>query len=186
MKTKSFKTQQELELWLAKNHAKVDELWIRMFKKSTGIKSIDWDGALEVALCYGWIDGIRKSFDEVSFIQRFTPRRAKSNWSKRNTEIVARLIKEKRMKSGGITQVEAARADGRWERAYDSSKNMKLPEDFLSELDKNKKAKKFFDTLSKNNLFAIYSRLHSAKTEKTRTRKMNEILEMLSKEEKFY
>src|SRR5690606_33194167 len=130
-------------------------LWIKFAKKASGILSVTPAEVLDVALCYGWIDGQRNKFDENYYLNKYTPRRPRSLWSKRNREIVERLGKENRMKPAGIKQVDAAKADGRWEKAYDSPANMKIPEDFLKELSKNKKAEAFFKTLNKTNQFAI-------------------------------
>lgn len=182
----SFETSELLEQWFAKNHAIAKELWVRMYKKASGKQSINWSGALDVALCYGWIDGIRKAYDSESFIQRFTPRRPKGNWSKINTEHIARLIKLGKMRPSGLLEVENAKKDGRWEAAYDSPANIKIPDDFLGELKKHKKAYEFFLTLNKTNKFAIVYRLQTAKKVETLQRRKEQILAMLEKGEKFY
>ena len=182
----SFTTTKELTSWLAKHHALSTGIWIRLFKKDTGIASITYAEALDEALCYGWIDGQKKSYDTTSWIQKFTSRRPKSIWSKRNREHIARLEKSGRMKAAGITQVEAAKADGRWEQAYDSQSNMVVPADFLEELAKDKKAAAFFKTLNKTNIYAIVFRLQTAKKPATREKRMKAILEMLLKGEKFH
>jgi len=181
-----FKTQKELEKWLDKNHNKSDGIWLRFFKKDSGTKSIGWLDAVEAGLCYGWIDGQAKGYDEQSWLQRFTPRRARSSWSKKNREHVERLTSLGRMKPSGLAQVEKAKADGRWEKAYDSPANMQLPEDFLKALAKNKKAKAFFDSLNRANKFAIAYRLQTAKKPETRAKRMKMILEMMKKGEKFH
>ena len=157
-----------------------------MFKKDSGVKSVTYDEALDVALCYGWIDGQKNKHDARSWVQKFTPRRARSIWSKRNVEHVERLIAEGKMTAAGWVQIEAAKADGRWTRAYDAAKDMKVPEDFLKELSKNKKAKAFFDTLNKANTYAIAWRLQTAKKPETRERRMNALLEMMKKGEKLH
>jgi uncharacterized protein YdeI (YjbR/CyaY-like superfamily) len=172
--------------WLSANHSKAEGVWLRFFKKGSNIPTLTYEEALLEALCYGWIDGQSKSFDEKSWVQRFTPRRPKSVWSKRNTERIARLIREGRMKKAGLKQVEAAKADGRWEKAYDSPKDMVIPEDFLKELSKNKKAKAFFETLNKANTYAIGWRLQTAKKPETRIKRMKEILVMLKAGKKFH
>ncbi|MDE2590246.1 MAG: YdeI/OmpD-associated family protein, partial [Patescibacteria group bacterium] len=158
----------------------------RIFKKDTGIKSIDYAQALDVALCYGWIDGQKKTHDEKSWLQKFTPRRSKSMWSKRNVEHVARLIKLGKMKPAGLKEVETAKRDGRWEKAYTSPSTMIMPRDFMEELSKNKKAKAFFKTLNKANTYAIGWRLETAKKPETREKRMKSILEMLTKGKKFH
>jgi uncharacterized protein YdeI (YjbR/CyaY-like superfamily) len=182
----SFPTAQRWHAWLARNYSSSSGVQLRIFKKGSGRKSVSYDGALDEALCYGWIDGQKNSYDENSWIQKFTPRGSKSIWSKRNKEHVARLIKEKRMKSAGLKQVEAAKVDGRWDGAYDSPKNMKIPGDFLKELRKDKKAHDFFKTLNRANLYSIGWRLQTAKRSETRERRMKEILAMLAQGKKFH
>lgn len=184
--TISFTSQKEFHAWLDKNHDKADGLWLRLYKKATNIPSITIPEALEEVLCYGWIDGIRHSYDKDSYIQKYTPRRAKSVWSKINVGHIERLTKEGRMKPAGIAAVEAAKADGRWQKAYDSPKDMKVPADFLEMINKDKDAKAFFETLNKQNTFAIAFRLHNAKKPETRVRRMEKFLEMMKNGEKFY
>ena len=181
-----FKTQKELESWLHKNHKKSKGIWLHFFKKNSEVKSIGWQDAVEAGLCYGWIDGQAKGYDEQSWLQRFTPRRARSSWSKKNAEHAERLIKLGRMKPSGLAEVEKAKADGRWDKAYDSPVNMKAPEDLLKALEKNKKAKAFFESLNKTNKYAINWRLQTAKKPETRAKRMKMILEMLKKGEKFH
>ena len=181
-----FKTTKDLALWLSKHHAVATGIWMRLYKKDSGVVSITYAQALDVALCYGWIDGQKKSYDAESWIQKFTPRRPKSIWSKRNREHIARLENAGLMKPAGIKQVEAAKADGRWEQAYDSSSNMVVPEDFLKELAKSKKTENFFKTLNKTNTYAIVFRLQTAKKPETRVKRMKAILDMMKKGEKFY
>jgi uncharacterized protein YdeI (YjbR/CyaY-like superfamily) len=183
---KSFKTPAQWRAWLEKNHAKSEGVWLQFFKKDSGHKSITHAGALDEALCYGWIDGQANSFDEKSWLQKFTPRRAKSIWSKKNTENVQRLIQSGKMHKAGMAEIEAAKADGRWNKAYDSPKNMKMPEDFLKELSKNKKARTFFESLNRSNLYSIHWRLQTAKKPETRQKRMQMILEMLGRGEKFH
>jgi uncharacterized protein YdeI (YjbR/CyaY-like superfamily) len=182
----SFKTAKDFEVWLKKNHKTAEGMWVRFYKKDSGVDSITYPQAVEVALCYGWIDAVMNKYDEQSYIQRFTPRRSKSIWSKINIDKVTRLIEEGRMKPAGLKEIEAAKADGRWQAAYDSPSNTIMPEDFLLKLSKNAKAKKFFDTLNKSNTYAIAWRLQTAKKPETREKRMNIILEMLSKGEKFH
>lgn len=171
---------------MEKNHAGSDGVGLRIFKKDSGEKSITYAEALDEALCFGWIDGQKKAFDELSWVQKFTPRRAKSGWSKRNTEHVERLIKAGQMTRAGLEVVEAAKADGRWQAAYDSQRNAAPPEDFLKALAKDKKAKAFFATLNKANIYSIVYRLQTAKTPETREKRMKMILDMLSCGEKFH
>jgi uncharacterized protein YdeI (YjbR/CyaY-like superfamily) len=168
----SFTSSKEWRKWLAANHAKSKGIWLRFFKKDSGEKTVTYAEALQEALCYGWIDGQANKYDARSYIQKFTPRRPKSIWSKRNTEIAERLIQEGKMKKAGMQQVELAKADGRWQQAYDSPKNMTLPEDFLQQLSKDKKAKAFFDGLNKANQYAIAWRLQTAKKPETREKRL--------------
>lgn len=180
-----FKTTEAFETWLAKNHDSTNGLWLRIFKKDSGKKTISYAEALDVALCYGWIDGQKQAYDEQAWLQKFCPRRPKSIWSKINIGHVERLIKEDRMRPAGLKAIEKAKADGRWDKAYDSSSKMTIPEDFLKELSKNKKAEAFFKGLNKTNLFSIGFRLHTAKKQETREKRMKEIIEKLAKGEKF-
>ena len=182
----AYRSLQEWEAWLVKNHSTSQGIWMRLFKKATKQESITYAEALDVALCYGWIDGQKKSYDQDSWLQKFTPRRARSVWSKRNTEHIARLMKAGKMKPAGMKAVDAAKADGRWDAAYDSPSNTTMPEDFLKELAKDKKAEAFFETLNKTNKYAIAYGLQSAKKQETRAKRMKVFLTMLSKSEKFY
>jgi uncharacterized protein YdeI (YjbR/CyaY-like superfamily) len=182
----SFQSAQEWEEWLAGNHASSVGVWLRFFKNGSGKPTVTHDEALDAALCYGWIDGQGKKYDELSWLLKFTPRRAGSIWSRRNTEHVERLIQENRMQPPGFAEVEAAKADGRWERAYDSPSKMTVPEDCLEELSKNQEAKAFFETLNKANIYAIAWRLQTAKKPETREKRMKAILTMLAKGEKFH
>ncbi len=174
-----------LEQWLFEHHAQLAGVWIKMAKKASGIASVTHDEVLDVALCYGWIDGQRNSYDDRYFLQKFTPRRPKSLWSKRNIDKVATLKAAGRMQPSGLAEVEAARQDGRWEAAYDSQKNMVVPEDFLKALRGNKQAQAFFNTLSKSNVYAIAWRLATAKKLETRKRRFDALLAMLERG-KFY
>lgn len=181
-----FENQESWRDWLEQNHSQGNGVWIRIYKKASGVTSVKHAEALEEALCYGWIDGQGKKYDEVSYLLKFTPRRAKSIWSKRNVGIVTQLEKEGKMRQAGLEQVNAAKADGRWDKAYDSPSNMTMPEYFLKELAKNKKAQAFFETLNKTNTYAIGWRLQTAKKPETRQKRMKMILEMLANEEKFH
>lgn len=182
----SFETLQQLEEWLRLNHRTERELWVRIFKRGSGTPSIKWDDCVVAAISWGWIDGQRKSFDEVSFLQRLTPRRAKSNWSKKNTEHGERLIAEGRMQPSGLVHVEAARRDGRWEQAYSGSAEMVMPDDFLKELRKIPAAKQMFETLDRGSLFVIYHRIKTAKRLETRTKRIRNILAQLASGKSFH
>ena len=157
MKTRSFRTAAAFETWLSANHDRETELWLKVHKKDSGLPSVTCPEALDVALCWGWIDGIRKSFDERSFLQRYTPRRPKSVWSQINRDNVARLTAAGRMTPHGQRQVDAAKADGRWAAAYApirSASEATIPEDLKAAIEANPKARKTFRTLGKLNLFA--------------------------------
>jgi uncharacterized protein YdeI (YjbR/CyaY-like superfamily) len=181
-----FETPVHLENWLEENHTSFNGVWIRFYKKGSGIPTITYSEALDVALCYGWIDGQLKKYDDHSYIQKFTPRRSKSMWSKRNKEHVVRLEKAGKMRVPGIKEVEAAKSDGRWDRAYDSPSKMTVPEDFLAELKKHQEAYSFFNELNKTNKYSISWRLQTAKNPDTRKKRLNEILEMMKNKEKFH
>lgn len=182
----SFPTQQAWKNWLEVNHGLFDGIWLRFFKKASGKETVTYDEALDVALCYGWIDGQAKSLDEDSYLQKFTPRRSRSLWSKRNIEKANRLKDEGKMHESGIKAVEAAKADGRWQSAYDSPSNSEVPEDFIEELSKDPEAYAFYQSLNKTNRFAINWRLQTAVKPETRTRRMRKLLDMLSRKEKLY
>jgi uncharacterized protein YdeI (YjbR/CyaY-like superfamily) len=182
----SFRSASEFRNWLAANHRESDGIWLRIFKKGAEKRSVTYAEALDEALCFGWIDGQKRPHDESSWLQRFTPRRARSGWSKRNTEHAERLILAARMKAAGQAEIDAAKKDGRWAAAYDSPSKATIPEDFLAALRKNKKAQAFFETLNKANLFAIAYRLQTAKKPETRARRMETILAMLARGEAFH
>ncbi len=185
-KVLAFKTSNAFEKWLAKNHNKVTGIWLRFFKKDSGKATITYKEAVDEALCYGWIDGQANKYDDDSWIQRFTPRGARSIWSKRNTDNIERLITLEKMKPAGLEEVEKAKADGRWAKAYDSPKEMQIPDDFMQQLSKNKKAKAFFETLNKTNKYAIGWRLQTAKKPETKEKRIKIIVEMLSNGQKFH
>ncbi|MGI8483692.1 MAG: YdeI/OmpD-associated family protein [Thermomicrobiales bacterium] len=165
--------------WLCEHHTHPDGVWIKVARKASGVASVTHDEAVDMALCYGWIDGQRKSHDDRFFLQKFTPRRPRSLWSKRNINKIAELTVAGRMQPSGLAEVEAAKQDGRWEAAYDSSKDMVVPEDFLVALGENTQAQSFFNTLSKSNVYAIAWRLATAKTPETRKRRFDALLAML-------
>lgn len=181
-----FAQSQDWAVWLDKNHATSTGLWLQIARKPSGIPSISYDEALEVALCYGWIDGQKKSHDGISWLQKFTPRSPKSIWSKINREKALKLIESGRMKPAGLKAVEAAQQDGRWEAAYDPQSTMTVPADFQAELDKNPEAKAFFTTLDSRNRYAILHRIHTAKKVETRARRIQQFVEMLARQEKLY
>lgn len=183
---KDFKNSKAWAAWLKKNHTAADEIWIRFFKKISGIPSISYAEALDEALCWGWIDGQLKSFDRQSWIHRFTPRTQRSKWSKRNREHVSRLIEAGRMKPQGLAYVDAAKADGRWDLAYSPPSQAKVPSDLLQELKKDKSAEAFFKTLNKANRYSIVYRLETAKKPETRKRRLGSILTMMKEGKKYH
>ena len=182
----SFASAARWEKWLEKNHARAAGVWLCFQKKGSAKKSPTRAEALDAALSYGWIDGQARPRDEQSWLQKFTPRRARSGWSKRNTEHAERLLREGRMKPAGLAQVEAAKSDGRWKAAYDSPRNASLPADFLKQLRRGKKSWAFFKSLNKANLYSIAYRLQTAKRPETREKRMKAILAMLARGEKFH
>jgi uncharacterized protein YdeI (YjbR/CyaY-like superfamily) len=186
MEILSFESSIEFRNWLKKNRNDYSGIWLRIRKVSAGTPTVTYAEALDEALCFGWIDGQKKPYDSRSWLQKFTPRRSGSRWSKKNTEHAERLIKAKKMTSAGLREVNAAKSDGRWKSAYDSFSNAKVPDDFLKELAKNKKAKEFFATLNKTNLFSISYRLQTAKKAETRERRIKTIIKMLENGEKFH
>jgi len=181
-----FTTEKEWNNWLEKNSDKVPAIWLKFAKKNTGAVSITYDEALEVALCYGWIDGLINKYDEKYYLTRFSPRKPQSIWSKTNRTAAERLIKDGKMRPGGMKTIENAKANGQWDVAYDSSKEMKVPEDFLKELAKDKNAGKFFNSLNRANTYAIAFRLQTAKKPETREKRMKMLLEMMKKGVKIY
>jgi uncharacterized protein YdeI (YjbR/CyaY-like superfamily) len=172
--------------WLSSNHRKSPGIWLQIFKKGSDTATITYAEALDEALCYGWIDGQKQAHDAHSYLQKFTPRRARGGWSKINTQHAERLIRDGRMKPAGQSEIDAAKADGRWQSAYDSPSNATFPEDFLATLRKDPAAQAFFDSLNKANRYAIAYRLQTAKKPETRERRMTLILGMLSRGESFH
>jgi len=177
----SFRSPSEFRKWLTKNHRQSDGIWLCIFKKDSEESTVTYAQALDEALCFGWIDGQKQRHDESSWLQKFTPRRRKSRWSKVNTQHAERLIQAKRMKPAGHAEIEAAKKDGRWTAAYDSPSKSTIPEDFLAALRKNRKAHAFFRSLNKANHYAIAYRLQTAKKPETRQKRMEIILAMLAK-----
>ena len=179
----TFVTPKDLGQWLKVNYASESELWVKIYKKNTGVQSVTWNDVVIEALCWGWIDGIKKSIDDQAYLQRITPRKMRSNWSKRNTEHAERLISENRMMESGILHIRAAKADGRWENSYVVSE-MEVPADFLAALESNPKVKQFFETLTKSSRYVIAYGLTSAKKPETRQRRFAKFIGMLVREEK--
>ena len=177
-----FKTAASFYTWLGKNHDKADEVWIRIHKVGSGLKTITPKEAIDVVLCWGWIDGLRRSLDDKSFLQRYSPRTKKSVWSQINVDNVARLIEEGRMTAHGLREIEAAKADGRWARAY-RSKGAEVPPDLQAAIDAEPKARRMFDKLSAQNRFALIFRTRNMKTEAGRRRKIESFVEMLKRGE---
>jgi uncharacterized protein YdeI (YjbR/CyaY-like superfamily) len=174
------------ERWLAKHHAESPGIWLRIYKKAAGQRSLTYAQALEGALCYGWIDSQKRPKDARSWLQRFGPRRPRSGWSRINTLAAERLIKAARMKPAGLREVAAAKKDGRWQRAYDSPRAATIPADFLEELSRDKQAQSFFEGLNRANIYAIAYRLQTARKPETRERRMRSLLAMLARGEKFH
>src|SRR5215211_6496957 len=172
--------------WLAKQYDKTTGIWIKIGKKDSGILSLTYEETLDVALCYGWIDGQKKGFDDQYWLQKFTPRGPKSIWSKINTEKAERLIASSEMKTAGLKAIEAAKQDGRWDAAYASQKNITIPEDFQAALDKNEKARASFARLKSAERYSFLFRFHHAKKPETRARHIQKFVEMLEKGEKIH
>ena len=185
-KIKSFKTPAAFEKWMATHHESASEIWLKIHKKSSGLPTVDYAQALDVALCWGWIDGIKKSFDEQSFLQRFTPRTAKSMWSQVNREHVARLVGAGRMTLHGQARIDAAKADGRWDAAYAPIREISretIPGDLLAAIEANARALATFATLSKQNLFGLAFRTNNMKTPAGRAKKIATLVAMLARGE---
>lgn len=178
-----FKNARTFETWLKKHHASSDGLWLQIAKRGAHESSVTYAEAVEIALCWGWIDGQKKSLDDQHFLQRFTPRRARSVWSKVNVEKVAALIAAGRMQAPGLAQVEAAKADGRWARAYDGARTSVVPEDLLAALDAQPPAKAFFATINASNRYAVLWRIQTAVKPETRARRIAQLVAMLARGE---
>lgn len=181
-----FATPAELEAWLAEEHASSDGLWLKIAKKDSGVVSVSYAEALELALCFGWIDSQKRSFDEKHFLQRFTQRRPRGRWSRINREKAEGLIAEGRMRPAGLAEVDAAKADGRWEAAYEGQRTAEVPADLQHELDARPAAREFFATLDSANRYAIVYRLGEAKRQETRERRLRKFVEMLERGEKIH
>ncbi len=181
-----FETQQDWAAWLDEHHAEAPGIWLRLAKKAAPLQSLSYTEALDVALCYGWIDGQKKSYDESSWLQKFTPRGSQSIWSKVNRENAQALIQSGHMQPAGLAAIERARQNGRWAAAYDSQRNATVPDDFQAALDSHPGAKAFFATLDSRNRYAILFRLQTAKKAETRTRRIQQFIHMLEQHEKLY
>jgi uncharacterized protein YdeI (YjbR/CyaY-like superfamily) len=182
-KTMTFASPADLGRWLEANHATESELWVKVFKKRSGVPSVTWGDVVTETLCWGWIDGIKKSFDDQAYLQRITPRRPRSRWSKRNTEHVERLTAAGRMEEPGLLCVRDAKADGRWEAAYPPPSEAEVPADFLAALENQPKAKEVFETLNKSGRYTIAIRLSTAKGAETRRRRFEAFIGMLGRGE---
>ena len=180
-----FETQKTWGKWLEKNETSAG-VWVQVAKKGSGIQSITYQQALEVALCFGWIDGLKNAWDEKSWIQRFTARKPNSKWSKINREKALELIEIGKMRPSGFASIEIAKQKGIWDTAYDSQKNITVPDDFQAELDKNPEAAEFFETLESINRYAILYRLQTARTRELRAKKIRQFMDMLKQKKKFH
>ena len=185
-KVHEFADAESFYQWLGEYHDTEEEVWIKIHKVGSGLKSINPVQAIDVVLCWGWIDAIRKGFDDKSFLQRYTRRGRKSTWSQINVNNVARLIAEGRMTAHGLRKVEMAKADGRWDRAYGSGKGMKIPDDLQAAIDAEPKAKEMMDKLTEQNRFALAFRTHNMKTEAGRNKKIATFVAMLKRGETIY
>ena len=181
-----FANQKEWRKWLAKQHGQASGLWLRFAKKNSGVASVTYEEALDVALCYGWIDGLKKKYDEQTYMLRFTPRGARSIWSKINRNKALALIESNQMQPAGLSAIERAKTHGQWDAAYDSQSTISVPDDLQKALDKNAKAKKFFATLDKVNRYAILFRLQTAAKAETRAKRLQQFIEMLARGEKIH
>ena len=184
--TQQFKRPADWEKWLAKHHAASPGLWLKLAKKDSEIQSINYAEALDVALCYGWIDGQKKGFDDSFWLQKFTPRGRKSIWSKINRAKALAFIKSGQMQPAGLRAVELAKKDGRWEAAYDSHTTSVVPADFQDALDHNPAAGAFFTTLNSGNRYAVLFRIQTVKKAETRARRIKQFIEMLARHEKVH
>jgi uncharacterized protein YdeI (YjbR/CyaY-like superfamily) len=182
----SFASPGDWETWLGEHHRTSKGLWLKIAKKGSGIDSVDYAEALDVALCHGWIDGQKGAFDDTYWLQKFTPRGPRSKWSKINVDKALALIDANRMKPAGLAAIEQARSDGRWEQAYDSQSRATVPEDLQRELDKNPEAAKFFATLDSANRYAVLYRIHEARKPQTRARRIEKFIAMLNRQEKLH
>jgi uncharacterized protein YdeI (YjbR/CyaY-like superfamily) len=181
-----FASKGELEAWLEENHGGADGLWLKIAKKDSGVESVDYAEALELALCFGWIDSQKRGFDEACFLQRFTPRRPRGKWSQINRAKAEELIAAGAMRPAGLAEVEAAKADGRWDAAYAGQRTATVPEDLQRELDRNEAASEFFAKLDSANRYAMLYRLQEAKKPQTRQKRLRKFVAMLERGEKIH
>ncbi len=181
-----FESPQAWEEWLEGHYEQTQGIWLKIGKKASGLPSVTYAEALDSALCYGWIDGQKRSYDEQYFLQKFTPRRAKSIWSKVNVDKVATLAEAGRMKPAGLAAIAAAKADGRWDQAYDSSRTSTVPADFQEALNGHPKARDFFATLNKTNVYAVLWRVQTATTPEARRKRIDKLIMMLDEGKKFH
>jgi len=181
-----FSDPNDLEAWLEENHDISEGIWLKIAKKGSGERTVTYAEALELALCFGWIDSQKRSLDETHFLQRFTPRRPRGRWSKVNREKAEALIEAGKMRSAGLAEVEAAKADGRWKAAYEGQRKAKVPPDLQRELDSSPAAAEFFASLDSANRYAILYRLDEAKKPETRERRLRKFLAMLERGEKIH
>jgi len=184
--TKLFEQQRDWLTWLTDNHNTSSGVWLQLAKKDVDVQSISYDEAIEVALCFGWIDGQKRAHSDQYWLQKVTPRSSKSIWSKINKEKALALIESGRMKPAGLKEIERAKLDGRWDAAYDSASKSSVPSDFQSALDGNAQAKKFFETLDRRNRYAVLFRIQKAKNAETREKKISQFVQMLAKHEKIH
>ena len=182
----AFASPPEWEAWLEANHATSKGLWLKIAKKGAGVETVTYDQALEVALCYGWIDGQKNTFDDRFWLQRFTPRGPRSKWSRVNRDKASELLRQGKLKPAGVAEVERAQRDGRWEAAYESQSSSTVPDDLRAALDQHPKAKAFFDTLDRANRYAILYRLGDAKRPETRARRLAQYVAMLEEGRKLH
>lgn len=182
----TFETAQDWDAWLEQHGSTSSGIYIRIAKKDSGIPSVTYAEAVEIALCHGWIDGIRKRYDERSFLQRFTPRKPGSVWSAINKKKVQELTKARLMRPAGLATVKAAKANGQWDKAYAPASTIKVPPDLAAALKKNRKAKAFFDTLTGSKRFAFLHRLHNARKEETRAKRLAQFIAMMERGEAFH
>ena len=181
-----FERQRDWATWLKDNHKISPGVWLQLAKKDAGVQSVSYDEAIEVALCFGWIDGQKKAHSEQYWLQKFTPRSIKSVWSKINEEKALALIKAGKMKPAGLKEIERAKLDGRWNAAYDSASKSSVPSDFQLTLDSNPRAKNFFGTLDSRNRYAVLFRIQTAKNAETRAKKISQFVQMLERHEKVH
>jgi uncharacterized protein YdeI (YjbR/CyaY-like superfamily) len=181
-----FASRRDFDQWLVEHHALNDGIWLKLAKKASKIKSVSYSEALEVALCHGWIDGQKYPLDDSFWLQRFTPRRARSKWSKRNCAIALQLLAQGDMQPAGLREIESARADGRWEAAYDGQRTAKVPEDLAQALAENEAAQVFFASLDSANRYAVLYRIHEARRPDTRARRIEQFVAMLADHQKLH